>query len=78
MKLIEFLCEAYELCEENNDLLIWLGEFLVLYKHLMYYMANNKSEWNKRIVHLAKMVDLLYKLVNSGLLIDEHLLSMLE
>ena len=44
----------------------------------MYYMANNKLEWNKRIVHLAKMVDLLYKLVNSGLLIDEHLLSMLE
>lgn len=32
----------------------------------------------KRIVHVAKTVDLFYKLVNSGLLIDEHLMHMLS
>lgn len=58
--------------------MMWLSEFLILYKELLRYMGNKKSEWNKRIVHLAKMIDLLYKLVNSGLLIEEHLLHMLE
>ena len=78
LKLIEFLCECYELCEENNDLLVWLSDFLPVFKHLFLYMAINEKELPKRIVHVAKLIDLLYKLIHSSLLIDEHLMFMLE
>ena len=51
-------------------MLIWLTDFLPVYKHLVLYMAVNDKELPKRIVHVAKVVDLLYKLINSSLLID--------
>lgn len=59
-------------------MLVWLGDCLPVFKHLMLYMAVNEKELPKRIVHVAKTVDLLYKLVNSGLLIEEHLMHMLS
>lgn len=75
--MIEFICDSYELCEENNDLSIWLSDCMLMYKSMIQYMAMNENELPKRIVHVAKMIDLLYKLMNSSLLIDEHLMSML-
>lgn len=41
-------------------------------------MAENLSELGKRIAHVAKLVDLVFRLVNSGLIIEEHLIYMLE
>ncbi len=59
-------------------MLVWLSDCLPVFRHLVLYMAMNDSELPKRIVHLAKIVDLLYRLVNSSLLIDEHLMYMLS
>lgn len=58
-------------------MLVWLSDCLGVFRHLVLYMAMNEKELPKRIVHLAKIVDLLYRLVNSSLLIDEHLMHML-
>jgi hypothetical protein len=50
----------------------------VLYKHLLKYLAENQLELNKRIVHVAKMIELIFRLINSGLVIEEHMMFMLE
>ena len=50
----------------------------MLYKHLLKYLAENQLELNKRIVHVAKMIQLIFRLINSGLVIEEHMMFMLQ
>lgn len=50
----------------------------MIFRHLMNYMANNLQELNKRIVHVAKLLGLLFRILNSGLVIEEHLMYLIE
>ena len=51
-------------------MLIFINDLLPLVKELMKYLVENQTELNKRIVHVAKLVELLFRLINSGLVIE--------
>jgi hypothetical protein len=57
------------MCEENNDLLVFLNDFLPFLEVILEYLVVNKAERPQRIVHIAKMEEVFFRLVNSNLLI---------